>query len=160
MNKFQLFHSIVSLPEIQKYWISAALYGQRITTKDGYDLINFNPKTMALIGDGIIRAYMATIAYATNPQGSAHLLSSHISSMVENEYLSFLYDTYNMSLIGPKVSHIKPKADSVEQLVGIIFALWEFEHAWLFVHLLYCDNDTVPEALYSSITELFRSIIS
>lgn len=160
MNKFQLFHSIVSLPEVQKYWISAALYGQKITTKDGYDLINFNPKTMALIGDGIIRAYMATVAYATNPQGSAHLLSSHVSSMVENEYLSFMYDTFNMSLIGPKVSHIKPKADSVEQLVGITFAQWGFDHAWLLVHLLYNDSDEISDNLFDAISNAFGSIIS
>jgi dsRNA-specific ribonuclease len=160
MNKFKLFHSIVSTPDIQKYWISAALYGQKITSKDGYDLISYNPKSMALIGDGIIRAYMATIAYATNPQGSAHLLSSHVSSMVENEYLSFLYDSFNMSLTGPRVSHIKPKADSVEQLVGLIFAQWGFDRAWLFVQLLYSTNDELLHELADSINKAFGCEIS
>lgn len=155
MNKFQLFHDVVSLPEIRKFWMSASLYGQKLTSREGSSLLNYSPKSMAYVGDSIMRSYVSILVYNQNPQGSAHLLSSSCTSMVENEFLSYLYDHFNMANIGPRVSHIKPKADSVEQLIGIILAQWGFPHAWAMTHLLFSNNDDVDQDLSKEISELF-----
>lgn len=121
MEKSIVLLEFVNSLKYRDLWITPDTLNAIMKDSSMSHYLAYTPKSMATIGDAFISYYAVTRAYLDNPLASSAFLSSISSSFASNSHMADIYDKFNIVSYGPKLYSIKPKADAIEQLVGLVY---------------------------------------
>lgn len=145
-NKAEVLLTVVNTLPYRDLWMTADEFNSALQAGKSSHLA-FSPKAMATVGDGVLKAYACVKVYHDNPLGSQSHISSTVSSDTNNSAFAYLYDELNIVAYGPRLYSLKPKADAIEQLVGLIAVHDGLQKAVAVCQILLSDYTEIPDDL-------------
>jgi hypothetical protein len=145
-NKAEVLLTVVNSLPYRDLWMTADEFNAAIQAgKTPY--LAYSPKAMATIGDAVLKACTCVKVYHENNLGSSSHISSTVSSINNNSSFAYLYDEMNIVAYGPRLYSLKPKADAIEQLIGLITIHDGLQKAVVVSQILLSDYSEVPDSL-------------